>query len=150
VKVYLHGGRAGQTFNIKGVQFIDGVAEVATLSKYLERYYNVKDYHPNQENADGLQIKEETKKEVASKIEVEVTVDTDDLREDIAILNKIVEARKKQLENSLEDEKPSLIDQMHEFNNWGQMRAFVKSVTGVDVNSKKKAIEVLTEFESKK
>lgn len=48
MKCYLHGPREGETIVINGVQFINGVADMPTLPIYFERYYNVKDYPPQE------------------------------------------------------------------------------------------------------
>jgi len=129
MKIYLTGAYEGLNKTFKGVQFIDGVAEVRELSNILRRIYKVSEEMPI-----GLVKKEEVVKpnedEVAAKAE--------------KVLSDLVAEKKGELNAEKLNTSRSLLDQFNSFTNWGEMRAFVKEKTGINVNSKKKAIEILT------
>lgn len=135
MKAYLHGARAGKNFKVKNVEFVDGVAEVAQISNYLSKYYDVRDYPPEgfkQEIEDVVQ-EEETKEEVD---------------EDQEYLRKVIEEKKAQVVS--DEPKMSYEEAMEQFEalkTFGEMRKFTQDLTGKKFNGggKKKAIELIKE-----
>ena len=147
MKAYLHGGRAGQTFKVKDVQFVNGVSEVHKISNYLSKYYAVKDYPPSlteEESAemhealmDSVEIIEEEKDGVQIKEGQEAEEVNPDIVEGIEELRKVVEEKKKQLNT-----KASL----PVFENWFQYKSDVEKLTGIKVRGRAQAEEALAKY----
>lgn len=149
MKVWLHGPREGQTININGTQFVDGVAYVNGFSNYLQRYYNVQDHMPA-----GLATKENPVEEVKEKEPVEIKFKIENV--DTNLLNEFVEAKKSELQRAVQvTEQPAtpssnlsaeqILAEMATKGNWGNMRAYIKELTGTNFNNKAAAVKFIKE-----
>ena len=169
MKVWLHGPRAGKDFIVGDVVFKDGVAEVHELSPYLQRYYNVKDHPPIEEepvkyqtppasledmsttieiNHTNIESAVETLKENRGAI-VEVVKEAQQTKEEVdhqKELSDLVQQKKAELENKPEK---TLVEQCEELKNWGKQRKFIFEKTGVSVNRKKAGMKLLEELDNK-
>ena len=144
MKVYLTGPRKGRTENINGVQFIDGIADVVELTKYLSVYYKVSDVNPD---GDVIQNSEPVKEVIPE----EVVEDVPDVskEEDSKELMNFIEAKKAEIAKQHKEEdivttKPT----MEEFNaikNFGKQKAYVFQHTGINPRNRDVAIRVLKE-----
>lgn len=117
MKVYLHGPRQGQTVKLQGVQFVNGEAEVMTLSNVLRRFYNVQESNPNQE-----------------EVPVEVVEEVQDVNPE-SILNAVVQAKKEELSQAEREIYGTPISELNSLT-WFQFKAFVKKHTGKDAKNK--------------
>ena len=131
MKVYLHGPRAGKSCKLQGVKFIDGVAEVFTLSNILSRYYNVKDFPPEDLNQGEENVQENA---TFTNDEHEENVDKDE-----NILRELVESKKEELNK----EKPDVKD--WKAMPWWTAKAYVKEKTGKSPKDKKSAMAIMKE-----
>ena len=127
MKLFIHGPREGQTIKLNGVQFINGVAEHPTLLKNLERYYNVKDYPPNREEA--LTIEEE----FVQDLEVSTNNEQADSVDDGKVLKDLVESKKKELSKDTKEAKDWRAMP------WFTAKGYVKEMTGKSPKDKKTA-----------
>lgn len=117
MKVYLHGPRQGQTVKLQGVQFVNGEAEVMTLSNVLRRFYNVQESNPNQE-----------------EVPVEVVEEVQDVDPE-TILNAVVQAKKEELTQAEREVYGTPISEINSMS-WFKFKAFVKQHTGKDAKNK--------------
>lgn len=122
MKLFLHGPRAGQTIKIREWQFVDGVIELPSLPKYLEKYYNVRDYPES--NLDVL----------SNETQVQETK-TNDQEE----LNKLVQQKK-------EEFKIEKLKSQKDFAQFGSYKAYVKEVTGQSPKNKVQANSFMKEY----
>lgn len=136
MKAYLTGPRLKQTVNIKGVEFVNGVADLNKESVYLERYYGVVYVKP-------AEYEEELKQTIEE--------DPIDVYEEQKVLYEAIEERKRAIENNIitkveeKDTRPPE-EQLKDFKNFGEMVKYVKEKTGFAPRSKAKAIELLREY----
>jgi hypothetical protein len=133
MKAYLTGPRIKQTINLKGVVFVNGVAEVSNRSVYLERYYGVVYSKPIEYEDEILQVVEEE----------ELSEDGDEKE-----LAKIVEEKKRQITSEPPQLKLSPEEQLKQFTNFGEMSKYVRQKTGLSPRTKAKAIEYLEKYSS--
>ena len=140
MKLYIHGPREGQTIKLNGVQFVNGVAEYPILLHNLKKYYNVKDYPPEEADVsinNGQSVELNKKEQEIMHESLIESVEVIDSGEEI--LNKIVEEKKAELSK----EKPSVQD--WKAMPWWTAKAYVKEKTGKSPKDKKSAMAIMKE-----
>jgi len=128
MKAYLTGPRLKQTVNIRGVMFVEGVAEINKKSSHLERYYGVVYDKPEEYEDNTLEESES------------VEVENDDL-----LLQYVVRNMKSEMEQD-PDAKFSWVDKLSSFKNFGEAKQYVKQKTGYSPRDKKQAVDLLTKY----
>lgn len=124
MKLYLHNARKGQTFKIKNLQFVDGICEHPVLPHYLEKFYSVKDYPPE----DFVQ-----KPELSINNEQLEERDTNEEE-----LNKLVKQKKEEL-------KVEKLKSQKDFKQFGSFKSYVKEITGKNPRNKAQANSFMKE-----
>lgn len=143
MKIYLHGPRAGQSVKLQGVQFINGEAEVPKLSKVLEKFYNVKDYSPEDVQELDASINNE-QENIVDTIEIdniELSISAPD--GDADILRKVVEEKKAEIESTTTANTGYNKD--WKSLPWFTAKAYVKEMTGKSPQNMKTAVVLMAE-----
>jgi len=129
MKVYAHGPRANLTFQLRNIQFIDGVATVTALTPYMKSF-GIRDYPP-EGFIEKVEVMDDTL-EVESK---------PDLSAD-EIIKQALEARLNK--KPVIEEKPEPITSLKGIGKgWLQVKKIIKEKTGVSPKNKEEALYLL-------
>lgn len=150
MKLYLHGPREGQNITIKGVQFVNGVAEHHCLPVTLERKYGVKNYALESLTSTIAEITEDINSTPSTE-ELEVKYDSLDKFATSVDDDLATEDGHRELQALIEEKKrefiqPEKLKNYKYFNNMGGFQAYVDQVTGLRPRTKKQGNDYLTKF----
>lgn len=123
MKLYAHGPRAGKTFELRGIKFVNGVAEHPTMPKAFPRYYGIFDYPAEDEEA----VVQENETYINNEQEEKVNASEEDVEDSPSDMQ-------------IEAEVPDWKDLP-----WPKRKVYVKGVTGRGPKNMKEALELMGE-----